>query len=178
MSQKTFRLPDLGEGLTESEIVTWRVAEGDAVTVNQVLADVETAKAVVEVSSPFAGVVAALHGAEGETLEVGAPLVTFTLEGAEPDVGGPAEGDGRVPTLVGYGAAPDTGKPGRRARRGSAAPATSAAPVGSTPTIRTPGCRCRSQAAQPATRPPPPTGTTSTSGTRPSCSTISMATVP
>ena len=95
MSQKTFRLPDLGEGLTESEIVTWRVAEGDAVSVNQVLADVETAKAVVEVSSPFAGVVAALHGAEGETLEVGAPLVTFTLEGAEPDVGGPAEGDGR-----------------------------------------------------------------------------------
>ncbi|MCK6057936.1 dihydrolipoamide acetyltransferase family protein [Micrococcus luteus] len=130
MSQKTFRLPDLGEGLTESEIVTWRVAEGDAVTVNQVLADVETAKAVVEVSSPFAGVIAALHGAEGETLEVGAPLVTFTLEGAEPDVGGPAEGDGRVPTLVGYGAAPDTGKPGRRARRGSATPATSAAPVG------------------------------------------------
>ena len=51
MSQKTFRLPDLGEGLTESEIVTWRVAEGDAVSVNQVLADVETAKAVVEVSS-------------------------------------------------------------------------------------------------------------------------------
>lgn len=130
MSQKTFRLPDLGEGLTESEIVTWRVAEGDAVSVNQVLADVETAKAVVEVSSPFAGVVAALHGAEGETLEVGAPLVTFTLEGAEPDVGGPAEGDGRVPTLVGYGAAPDTGKPGRRARRGPAAPATSAAPAG------------------------------------------------
>ena len=86
MSQKTFRLPDLGEGLTESEIVTWRVAEGDAVSVNQVLADVETAKAVVEVSSPFAGVVAALHGAEGETLEVGAPLVTFTLEGAEPAI--------------------------------------------------------------------------------------------
>lgn len=128
MSQKTFRLPDLGEGLTESEIVTWRVAEGDAVSVNQVLADVETAKAVVEVSSPFAGVVAALHGAEGETLEVGAPLVTFTLEGAEPDVGGPAEGDGRVPTLVGYGAAPDTGKPGRRARRGSAAPAGAGRP--------------------------------------------------
>ncbi|MEU1711473.1 dihydrolipoamide acetyltransferase family protein [Micrococcus luteus] len=128
MSQKTFRLPDLGEGLTESEIVTWRVAEGDAVTVNQVLADVETAKAVVEVSSPFAGVVAALHGAEGETLEVGAPLVTFTLEGAEPDVGGPAEGDGRVPTLVGYGAAPDTGKPGRRARRGSASPAGAGRP--------------------------------------------------
>ena len=138
MSQKTFRLPDLGEGLTESEIVTWRVAEGDAVTVNQVLADVETAKAVVEVSSPFAGVVAALHGAEGETLEVGAPLVTFTLEGAEPDVGGPAEGDGRVPTLVGYGAAPDTGKPGRRARRGSAAPTTSARSRGRQARVRRP----------------------------------------
>lgn len=129
MSQKTFRLPDLGEGLTESEIVTWRVAEGDSVIVNQVLADVETAKAVVEVSSPFEGVVASLHGAEGETLEVGAPLVTFTVAGAEGEH--ESEGDGRVPTLVGYGAAPDTGKPGRRARRGgSAAPATSAAPAG------------------------------------------------
>ena len=70
MSQKTFRLPDLGEGLTESEIVTWRVAEGDAVSVNQVLADVETAKAVVEVSSPFAGVVAALHGVGAACLAV------------------------------------------------------------------------------------------------------------
>ena len=77
------KVQPLGTG----RIASVEAFEGDAVTVNQVLADVETAKAVVEVSSPFAGVVAALHGAEGETLEVGAPLVTFTLEGAEPDVG-------------------------------------------------------------------------------------------
>lgn len=124
MSQKTFRLPDLGEGLTESDIATWRVAVGDAVTVNQILAEVETAKAVVEVSSPFEGVVAALHAEEGTTVEVGAPLVTFTVEGAGDD-----DGDGgRVPTLVGYGAAPDAGKPGRRARRGGS-PSTSAEPA-------------------------------------------------
>lgn len=71
----TFRLPDLGEGLTESTILTWHVAEGDQVELNQLLADVETAKAVVELSSPYAGRVATLHAAEGETLPVGSPLI-------------------------------------------------------------------------------------------------------
>ena len=130
MSQKTFRLPDLGEGLTESDIAMWRVAVGDAVTVNQTLAEVETAKAVVEVSSPLAGVVAQLHAEEGATVEVGAPLVTFTVEGAGDDPAGSDGDGGRVPTLVGYGAAPDAGKPGRRARR-DAGPSTAveSAPV-------------------------------------------------
>lgn len=71
---REFPLPDLGEGLTESEIVAWRVAVGDRVELNQIIADVETAKAVVELPSPYAGVITALHAAEGETIDVGAPL--------------------------------------------------------------------------------------------------------
>lgn len=80
----TFRLPDLGEGLTESEIVRWLVTEGDTVELNQILAEVETAKAVVDLPSPYAGVVRALHAAEGETIAVGAPLIEYDVEGAEP----------------------------------------------------------------------------------------------
>ncbi|WP_278236416.1 dihydrolipoamide acetyltransferase family protein [Isoptericola sp. AK164] len=76
-AQEIFRLPDLGEGLTESEIVEWKVSVGDTVTLNQAIAEVETAKAMVEIPSPFAGTVAALHAAEGDVVEVGEPLVTF-----------------------------------------------------------------------------------------------------
>ena len=65
---RDFALPDLGEGLTESEIVAWRVKVGDHVELNQIIADVETAKAVVELPSPFEGTVTALHAAEGETV--------------------------------------------------------------------------------------------------------------
>ncbi|WP_110589169.1 dihydrolipoamide acetyltransferase family protein [Microbacterium suaedae] len=79
----TFHLPDLGEGLDESEIVEWKVSEGDSVALNDVIADVETAKAVVELTSPYAGVIRRLHAAEGETVEVGAPLVEYDVEGAE-----------------------------------------------------------------------------------------------
>lgn len=81
---REFPLPDLGEGLTESEIVAWRVAVGDRVELNQIIADVETAKAVVELPSPYAGVITALHAAEGETVNVGEPLFSCdTAEGAE-----------------------------------------------------------------------------------------------
>ncbi|ROR66774.1 dihydrolipoamide acetyltransferase family protein [Agrococcus jenensis] len=79
---KTFLLPDLGEGLTESEVVSWRVAEGDTVELNQPLADIETAKAVVELPSPYEGVITKLHAAEGETVAVGAPLIEFDVDGA------------------------------------------------------------------------------------------------
>ena len=71
-----FLLPDLGEGLTEAEIVTWRVQAGDVVAVDQTVVEVETAKAVVEVPVPFAGRVTALHGEPGDVLAVGAPLIT------------------------------------------------------------------------------------------------------
>src|ERR1700749_4138550 len=80
-----FLLPDLGEGLTEAEIVTWHVQTGDTVTVDQTVVEVETAKAVVEVPVPFAGRVTALHGEPGDVLAVGAPLITVARAGVERD---------------------------------------------------------------------------------------------
>jgi 2-oxoisovalerate dehydrogenase E2 component (dihydrolipoyl transacylase) len=81
MAERVFAMPDLGEGLEEGEIVSWLVAEGQAVTLNQPLVEVETAKAVVEIPSPFAGRVTTLHGAAGEAIPVGAPLATFEVAG-------------------------------------------------------------------------------------------------
>ena len=135
---KEFRLPDLGEGLTESEIVAWKVAVGDTVALNQIIAEVETAKAVVELPSPFAGVVAALHEQPGSVVEVGKPIVSFEVEG---DDGGSGSADGsgsgaeeaaakREPNLVGYGAVLESsGRPARRARS-FAAPVAAATAAG------------------------------------------------
>lgn len=119
---KEFRLPDLGEGLTESEILSWKVAVGDTVSLNQVIAEVETAKAVVELPSPFAGVVTALHEEPGTVVEVGKPIVSFEVAddgGASPSGAAPAETEPakRQPNLVGYGAVVEgSGRPARRAR--------------------------------------------------------------
>jgi 2-oxoisovalerate dehydrogenase E2 component (dihydrolipoyl transacylase) len=79
---RVFLLPDLGEGLTEAELVSWHVAVGDTITVDQPIAEVETAKSTVEVPSPYAGIVAELHGQPGETLDVGKPLISVTPLGA------------------------------------------------------------------------------------------------
>jgi 2-oxoisovalerate dehydrogenase E2 component (dihydrolipoyl transacylase) len=76
---KVFSLPDLGEGLPDAEIVEWMVAVGDTVNVDQPMVSMETAKAVVEVPSPFAGTIAVLHGAAGDVIDTGAALVTFDL---------------------------------------------------------------------------------------------------
>src|SRR3989441_8269313 len=81
MAERVFAMPDLGEGLEEGRIVRWLVAEGATVELNQPLVEVETAKAVVEIPSPFAGVIQTLHGSDGEEVPVGAPLVTFELVG-------------------------------------------------------------------------------------------------
>ena len=132
---KDFMLPDLGEGLTESEIVSWRVAAGDHVTLNQIIADVETAKAVVELPSPFDGVIQALHAEAGDTVEVGERIVTFELESdeepvVEPVETTPAADDAPEPNLVGYGAGPESkNRPARRKR----ADAPAATPVGAAP---------------------------------------------
>jgi pyruvate dehydrogenase E2 component (dihydrolipoamide acetyltransferase) len=80
----TFNLPDLGEGLPEAEIVGWLVKEGDRVQVDQPMLSVETAKAVVEVPSPFTGVITRLHAGPGDTVQTGAPLVDFQLDDAGP----------------------------------------------------------------------------------------------
>ena len=121
---RDFLMPDLGEGLTEGEINRWLVAEGDVVVVDQPIAEITTEKAVVEVPTPFAGRVATLHGAAGETITVGKPLISIEVAGA------PAEGaSGNV--LVGYG----TSEAAPRARR--------SAPRGRRDPPRTRRLRCR-----------------------------------
>ena len=125
---REFCLPDVGEGLTEAEVVTWHVAEGDAVKVNDVLVDIETAKSIVELPSPFEGVVGPLLVDEGQTVLVGTPLVS---------IGVVATGeDERQSVLVGYG--PRTGPAVRHHRRAAAAlvpdaPSPSARPLAKPP---------------------------------------------
>ncbi|GAA1555567.1 dihydrolipoamide acetyltransferase family protein [Kribbella sancticallisti] len=118
MSTQTFLLPDLGEGLTEAEIVRWLVAVGDVVAVDAPVAEVETAKSIVEVPSPYAGVVAELHGVEGGTVDVGKPLITIGQPAAETYREEEEAGSGNV--LIGYGT-PETANSGRRRKtRGTA----------------------------------------------------------
>jgi 2-oxoisovalerate dehydrogenase E2 component (dihydrolipoyl transacylase) len=115
LTVRDFLMPDLGEGLTEGEINRWLVAEGDVVVVDQPIAEITTEKAVVEVPTPFAGRVAALHGAAGESIAVGTPLISIEVAAA------PSDGaSGNV--LVGYG----TSESAPRARR-SLAPVPSTA---------------------------------------------------
>jgi len=131
---KDFPLPDLGEGLTESEIVSWHVGVGDTVQLNQVIAEIETAKALVELPSPFAGTVTKLYAEPGTTVRVGAPIVAFEIDtvdaGATDPVSvsdsgehldgteSPATTEARQPMLVGRGPAADSAdRPRRRERR-------------------------------------------------------------
>ncbi len=93
---RDFNLPDLGEGLTEGEILKWLVAEGDTVTLNQPIVEVETAKAAVEIPSPYAGVVTTLHHGEGETVDVGSPIITFDTEPGFADVPGTTSPGGAI----------------------------------------------------------------------------------
>ncbi|MGO1522713.1 MAG: biotin/lipoyl-containing protein, partial [Nesterenkonia sp.] len=93
-----FNLPDLGEGLTEATLLSWLVAEGETVEVDQPIAEVETAKSAIEVPSPYAGTVHTLHGRTGETLEVGSPLITVTTED-DADSPGQPSADGRSGAL-------------------------------------------------------------------------------
>jgi len=124
MTGRVFTMPDLGEGLEEGEIVAWLVEVGDTVALNQPLVEVETAKAAVEIPSPFAGVVTALHGAPGGSIPVGEPLVTF--DGGE----APASGE---PDVATQDAGVDTGA--AQARVVGSAPVSGEA-VKATPPVR------------------------------------------
>lgn len=88
MAEFVFRLPDLGEGLEDAEVVEWMVREGERVELNQLLGEVQTAKASVEIPSPRSGLVLRLHAQPGELVRVGEPLVTFEVEEEEPGVVG------------------------------------------------------------------------------------------
>jgi len=165
---KEFKLPDVGEGLTEAEIVRWHVKAGDPVKVNQIIVEIETAKAVVELPSPFEGVVAVLMADEGEVVDVGRPIISVDdgtgvppvpAQATAPD--GAAErtealADDMVPTppaevrqpvLVGYGVKPGTAKRRPRKPVPGASPATgttrpgegaSGASTGTVPATRVP----------------------------------------
>ncbi|CAB4708051.1 MAG: 2-oxo acid dehydrogenase subunit E2 [Actinobacteria bacterium] len=127
MALRDFRLPDVGEGLTEAEILQWYVAVGDVVTINQMICEIETAKAAVELPSPYAGTVTALKVNQGETVDVGTVIITIEDGVAgESAPAAPAEDDRNleVPTgkpkqaavLVGYGVK-EGQTPARRARK-------------------------------------------------------------
>jgi 2-oxoisovalerate dehydrogenase E2 component (dihydrolipoyl transacylase) len=149
-----FRLPDVGEGLTEAEIVAWRVAVGDTVSTNDTLVEIETAKAVVELPSPFAGTVLGLLAEAGQTVEVGSPIIVIGDPAAVPDqvpgagppgaaVPGAASPDPAVPeerheVLVGYG--PTRTNVARRPRR--------------TPPVPVPGRPGRPASSRPLASPP------------------------
>jgi pyruvate dehydrogenase E2 component (dihydrolipoamide acetyltransferase) len=99
---KQFKLPDLGEGLTEGEILRWLVEPGEEITLNQPIVEVETAKAAVEVPSPYAGVVSEIHHQAGETVDVGAPIITVDVDpGGEPaPSGSPSRRVGTTPPAI------------------------------------------------------------------------------
>lgn len=140
MSTFVFPLPDVGEGLTEAEIVQWKVKPGDPVSLNQVVCEIETAKSLVELPSPFTGVVDQLLAKEGDTVQVGAPILSVTSEGgtnqptpgvdealadAQASVSSEASASGEVKNLVGYGTGP-THTTSRRKKAASASPSTPA----------------------------------------------------
>ena len=161
---QTFAMPDVGEGLTEAEVLEWRVAVGDTLTVNQVIAEIETAKAAVELPSPFAGRVQALLVEPGVTVRVGTPIITVDTQpgagalpaaeqsasagastpanctaGADGGAGakiGEVSADGRIATLVGYVSADASSV--RRPRRGAAGAPVSAPEVAATRQVHAP----------------------------------------
>ncbi|MET7529579.1 dihydrolipoamide acetyltransferase family protein [Streptomyces goshikiensis] len=143
-----FKLPDLGEGLTEAEIVRWLVAVGDVVEVDQPVVEVETAKAMVEVPCPYGGVVTARFGEEGTELPVGSPLITVAVgAGSEPEPAAAAESSGSGNVLVGYGT--DHSRPARRKRVARPAAMASAAVVAPVAAVAAPAAPAPAQASGP-----------------------------
>jgi 2-oxoisovalerate dehydrogenase E2 component (dihydrolipoyl transacylase) len=148
---RSFLLPDLGEGLTEAEIVAWHVATGDPVELNQVLVEVETEKAVVELPSPFAGTVVELFAAPGESVEVGAPLIAIGTGAADSPDTDTSDGE-KVSVLVGYG--PSEPAPSRRRRgKGGRAHRNHASSPPSAPPASPPSA-ARPASARPLAAPP------------------------
>jgi 2-oxoisovalerate dehydrogenase E2 component (dihydrolipoyl transacylase) len=141
MAERSFKVPDLGEGLTEAEIVNWLVKVGDSVELNQPIVEVETEKAIVEVPSPFEGTIKELKGEVGEKVEVGSVFVVFDVEDSDDD-DSPAEAGSRKEVLVGYG--PEEGGGKRRKqrkigrRKGSEDDTTEEAPAAATKTEEKP----------------------------------------
>jgi 2-oxoisovalerate dehydrogenase E2 component (dihydrolipoyl transacylase) len=154
--ERDFRLPDLGEGLTDAEVVRWLVTEGDSISLNQPIVEVETAKAMVEIPAPYAGTITRLHAKEGDSVEVGSPLIS--VDTGEPAAGGngsapaaesaSADESQRQATLVGPGERPQV----RRRRATVPAPAAATAPAATAPAATAPAATAAAPVA-PAARP-------------------------
>ena len=157
-----FKLPDPGEGLLEADIVSWKVAVGDTVAVNDILLEIETAKSLVELPSPYAGVVAEILVGEGQTVEVGTPIIRIGDTADEASTSSTSAPVEPVETpeamLVGYGA--KAGSVTRRARRGAPDPAVSTSST--SPSVQAVGTGATSRVAEPAV--PSATAPSSTSG--------------
>lgn len=149
MSVSQFNLPDVGEGLTEAEIVSWKVKPGDAVRVNDVIVEIETAKSLVELPCPFAGVVETLLVDEGQTVDVGTPIIAVRtgaetgaapapVETAPEPAAEPEPAEERQAVLVGYGPRSTTAK--RRPRK-TPTPAPEPAPAATPPAAAAPLAR-------------------------------------
>ncbi len=158
MAEREFLLPDVGEGLTEAEIVTWKVGVGDAVTLNQPLVDIETAKATVELPSPYEGTVTKLMAEPGQVVDVGSPIIAIEVAGdgapapAATEQAG-AQGAGRTAVLVGYGVANEDAAPARRHRRGAHAAATATTAPAAPPAPPRPAAPATPQVAPRSTPP-------------------------
>jgi pyruvate dehydrogenase E2 component (dihydrolipoamide acetyltransferase) len=165
MGTQQFRLPDVGEGLVEAEIVSWKVKPGDTVKLNDTIVEIETAKSLVELPVPFAGVVKELLVPEGETVDVGTPIIAVETESAGdepladdlvPSVPEPEENGGRTAVLVGYG--PKTTEAKRRQRK-PAAGAPAGGVAGTTPAqapaTGAPGAAALAATPAPAAAPAP-----------------------
>lgn len=188
MAINQFPLPDLGEGLTEGEILKWLVAEGDVIELNQPIVEVETAKAAVEIPAKWAGTVVKIFVPEGTVVEVGSPIISIDTGGpsapvaddmsqgaaaqAEKAAGEEATGgligettaSGRTAVLVGYGPRVTAAK--RRARKGDAPAAPAApAPVAAAPVAAAPAVTAR--AAQPVAPAAPARAATAPAGAAP-----------
>ncbi|PZG20569.1 branched-chain alpha-keto acid dehydrogenase subunit E2 [Spongiactinospora gelatinilytica] len=130
--RREFKLPDVGEGLTEAEIVRWHVRQGDTVKLNQIIVEIETAKAVVELPSPFEGTVSGLLVEESATVDVGTPIITIddgsAEESTEKAEAPKASEEKRTPVLVGYGVKAGASKRRPRKTATAAPPEVSEAP--------------------------------------------------
>ena len=137
-----YKLPDVGEGLTEAEIVSWKVKVGDTIKINDIVCEIETAKSLVELPSPYAGTITGLLVPEGETVAVGTPIISISdgndaaasAAPSAPEIGTPKDDEpvepgvegspARTPNLVGYG--PRVTEAKRRPRKGAATPSSEA----------------------------------------------------
>ena len=188
MTEKTFNLPDVGEGLLEADIVQWKVAPGDTVAVNDVIVEIETAKSLVELPSPYAGTVSALMVAEGETVDVGTPIISVTVGAGEtsgtPDGGGGNSAAEDAPTpvpepqepqeapaamLTGTGPKPDAVRRRLRRRPEPAASPAAAPSVPASPAVPAPA------ATSPAVPAPAPEASAETAAVSPAPSPASPA---